>query len=94
MTRAVTDEAVAAYLPLVERLARNFTGYSGAEYDDLRQEGMIAVWQTLGRGLRPSITVVGGRMLDWADFLLRLKRNDAVAYEKILPIEEYGEEPW
>jgi DNA-directed RNA polymerase specialized sigma24 family protein len=90
MEDAVTlNEQVTAYQSHVEFLARKYVGFGNAELDDLVQEGLIAVWQTLSRGLTPSMTVVENRMLDWVRFLNRLQRNDAIAYERILPIEEY-----
>ena len=86
---SVTSERVAEYLPLVEAYARRYVGFAQSEYDDLRQEGMIAVWQTLERGLRPSPLVINGRMLDWVSYLRRLQRNDAIAYEVMLPMDEF-----
>lgn len=86
---SVTSEQVAEYLPLVERYAHRLTGFAGAEYDDLRQEGMIAVDQAIRRGLRPSALVVGGRMIDWIRFLRRLMHNDGVAYDVWMPIEDF-----
>lgn len=86
----VTEQQVAGYLGHVESLARKYIGFAEAEMDDLVQEGMIAVWQALSRGLRPSTQVIEGRMLDWVRFLRRLKHNDAIAYELLLPIEEYA----
>lgn len=65
MPCAVTDKQVAAYLPLCDSLAKRFNGVGGAEYDDLRQEGMIAVWQTLEKGLLPSRLFVANRMRTW-----------------------------
>lgn len=89
MDTAVTDEAVAAYQSHIESLAWRYVGFANAEFDDLVQEGRIAVWQTLSRGLRPSTQVIEGRMKDWVRYLRRLVHNDAVAYELLLPIEEY-----
>jgi DNA-directed RNA polymerase specialized sigma24 family protein len=85
------NNQVAAYQVHVEYLAKRLVGFAQAEFDDLVQEGMIAVWQTLSRGLRPSTGVIEGRMIDWVRYLQRLERNDAIAYERILPIEEYGD---
>lgn len=87
----VTDEQVAAYEPLVKRLAHRLSGLGNAEFDDLAQEGRIAVWQTLARKLRPSPEVIEGRMRDWARFCRRLKQNDAIAYDLLLPIEDYND---
>lgn len=83
----VTSEDVEAYSGLIEGLARRITGYAGAEYDDLVQEGYISVFLTLRRGIRPSPQVVRGRMIDWTRYLRRLTNNDAIAYEQILPTD-------
>lgn len=85
------NNQVAAYQTHVEYLAKRLVGFANAEFDDLAQEGLIAVWQSLARGLRPSTGVIEGRMIDWVRYLQRLERNDAIAYERILPIEEYGD---
>lgn len=89
MQVAVTSEQVAAYLPWVERIARRYVGIARAEFDDLVQEGLIAVWQSFARGLKPGHTVVDGRMVDWVRYCRRLDNNDAVAYELMLPMESY-----
>jgi DNA-directed RNA polymerase specialized sigma24 family protein len=94
MGATVPDSAVEAYEPHVKRLARQYVGYANAEFEDLAQEGRIAVWQTLARGLRPSTQVIEGRMLDWVRYLNHLQKNDAVAYEILLPIEEYDTTLW
>ena len=94
MAGAVSNEAVEAYRDHVEALARNFVGLGNAEFDDLVQEGLIAVWQAQSRGLRPSNAVIRGRMLDWVRYLRRLQSNDAIAYELLLPIEEYEPASW
>ena len=87
---AVTSEAVAAYRDHVEFLARKYKGFAQAEFDDLVQEGLIAVWQSLARGLRPSSEVIEYRLISWVRYLDRLTRNDGIAYERLLPIEDYG----
>jgi DNA-directed RNA polymerase specialized sigma24 family protein len=94
MSVIVSDEAVAAYQPHIESLAWRHVGFANAEFDDLVQEGRIAVWQALSRGLRPATTVIEGRMKDWVRYLRRLQHNDAVAYELLLPIEEYDSTLW
>lgn len=85
----ITSEAVGAYQDHVKRLARQYVGFANAELDDLVQEGLIAVWQSLARGLRPATLVIEGRMIDWVRYLHRLQHNDAVAYELMLPMESY-----
>ncbi len=86
---SITSEAVEAYLPHVRYLAKQYAGIANAEFDDLVQEGLISVWQGLARGLTPSTGVIQNRMLDWVRYLRRLEKGDAVAYERILPIESY-----
>lgn len=86
----VTDEQVAVYRDHVESLARRYVGFAEAELDDLVQEGLIAVWQAIGRGLRPSSEVIEGRMIDWLRYLRRLQHNDGIAYDLLLPIEDYA----
>lgn len=90
MDAAILNDKVAAYRPHVEYLARKYVGFAQAEFDDLAQEGLIAVWQSLTRGIQPRMSVVENRMIDWVRYLNRLQRGDAIAYERILPIEEYN----
>ena len=87
---AVADIQVAAYSGLVKHLAHKLAGYSGAEFDDLRQEGLVAVFLSLRAGALPSERVIRGRMLNWCRYLRRLENNDAIAYEKLLPMEHYA----
>jgi DNA-directed RNA polymerase specialized sigma24 family protein len=65
VARPVVDHEVAAWLPAIEDIARRFSGVGGAEYDDLRQEGMIAVFMLLRRDLPPSRTAIKNRCRDW-----------------------------
>lgn len=78
------NEAVAAYLPLVESLARQHVGIQGVEYDDLVQEGLIAVWLTLEADGHPSAVIVRNRMIDWIRYVRRQLPAD---YEDMLPLE-------
>lgn len=72
MSHPVTlNESVAAYRPLCANLARRFNGRGGAELDDLEQEGLIAVWLLLDRGLPVSKTAVKNRMRDWVRYCHR-----------------------
>lgn len=57
---------------------------NGAEYEDLLQEGLIAVWQALQRAIRPSAKVVKARMVDYERWLGR----QGVPYSRMLAIEE------
>lgn len=76
----VSDSDIAAYRPLCRRLANKYNDVGGAEFDDLEQEGMIAVWQLLRRGFPVSVQAVENRMRDW----VRVCRRMGFAY---------GEEP-
>lgn len=87
--QAVTDTQVAAYAGLVDSLSRKLSGYGDAEYDDLYQEGNIAVFLALRAGRLPSKVVVRGRMLNWCRYLRRLQNNDAIAYDEMLPMEHH-----
>lgn len=60
----------------------------GAEYDDLVQEGLISVWQSLQRGVNPAL-VVENRM---RDYLRYLGRQTPVSYEELLPLEDFRAE--
>lgn len=68
---AVTDEQVAAYRDLVASLARRYNGHHQAEYDDLFQEGQIAVLQALAKGSLPSKDIVAKRMRRWVTVCAR-----------------------
>jgi DNA-directed RNA polymerase specialized sigma24 family protein len=89
---AAMNDAVAAYEGHITSLARKYQGYADAEYDDLAQEGRIAVWTTLVKGIQPSTQVIEGRMLNWIRYIRRLQSNDQVAYDELLPIEVSTEE--
>lgn len=72
---AVTSEKVAGYEPFVESLARRRDGVRGAEYDDLAQEGRIAVWEVLSNYPEPVGFAVenhaSDRMAQWIRYVSR-----------------------
>lgn len=74
--RDVSNDDIAAFRPLCIRLARKYESVGGAEFDDLEQEGMIAVWQLLRRGFPVSIQAVENRMRDW----VRICRRQGFVY--------------
>lgn len=84
---AVTSSEVAAYSGLVNSLAWKYVGFSGAEYDDLYQEGMLAVFLSLKAGKNVSKLFVEYRLRNWCRFLLKLINNDGIAYEVMCPME-------
>ena len=65
MEAAVSNEAVAQYLPMVHSQARRFNGVGGAEFDDLVQEGLIKVFLNLRDGKPVSTTAVKNAMRSW-----------------------------
>lgn len=64
---SVTNEAVAAYKPYIERLASAFYKRDyRIEHDDLVQEAWIHVWEELELGRRPTKTGMLNAMRMWA----------------------------
>lgn len=88
---------VAGYRDLVESLAQKLVGRNDAEFDDLVQEGLIDVWQTLERGIVPKADLIERRMLDWVRLLGtqvgrgRGKSGEAVEYAELLPLDDFSE---
>lgn len=80
------NDRVAAYRGLVESLARKFVGWNGAELDDLVQEGLINVWQTLERGVTPAAEIIEYRMGSYTKWL---GRHTPVPYEAMLPLDDF-----
>lgn len=96
MRRSIDDE-VAGYRGLVESLAPRFVGRNQAEFDDLVQEGLINVWETLEKGVTPKAEIIELRMLNWVRLLGaqvgrgRGKEGDAIEYAQLLPLEDFLE---
>lgn len=66
----VTDDQVRRWWPVVETHARRFSNLKGShaylvEFDDLVQEGIIAVWLTLEKGGRITNEIITNAMRDW-----------------------------
>ena len=75
----VTDEAVAAYKPAIERLAASFYKRDyRIEHEDLVQEAWIHTWQCLERGITPTKTGMLNAMKDWASHV-----THGVSYETV-----------
>lgn len=69
--RLVTSAEVATYRGMVVTVARRFNGVAGAEFDDLEQEGLIAIWEVLGQESGfwgPSVAVVSNACIDWVRY--------------------------
>lgn len=94
--RDINDQ-IADYRGLVESLAHKFVGRNDAEYDDLVQEGLIFVWQSIQRGNQPAAHLIEARMHDWTRLLGtqvgrgRGKGGEAVEYAELLPIDDFRE---
>jgi DNA-directed RNA polymerase specialized sigma24 family protein len=89
------NDRVADYRGLVESSAAKFADPDRpkarrAEYDDLVQEGLIAVWQTLERGLDPSQEFIEHRMFDWMRTIARQTGRSLVLSldEDLPPLDE------
>ena len=83
--RSVSDDEIAAYQGMIDSQARTLEGIEGAEYDDLAQEGRIAVWRSLERGTYPSKEFVRQRMLNWVRVVARQRRGE-VADDALLDL--------
>lgn len=78
--RSVSSEQVAAYRQLVEDLAHRYVDLSVmCEHDDLVQEGLVAVWDSLSRGRPPSAEYVRLYMRHWRRRMERQRRGDPIA---------------
>jgi hypothetical protein len=85
------NEQLRNYAGLLDSLARKLSAgpraaQVGAEYDDLYQEGQIAIWQALERGVTPSAEIIEDRMKNWFRYL---GRQTPIPYEALLPLEDY-----
>lgn len=77
------QKRVRQYERLISDAAYKFR--NAAEYDDLYQEGMIAVWNCPPRADAPVISqAIYNRMKDWVRFTKRLRHYQSVSYEEIV----------
>jgi len=59
--------------------------HKAAEYDDLYQEGMIAVWKCPPDAPQKVISeAIFNRMKDWVRYVKRLRHNQSVSYDEML----------
>lgn len=93
----VSSESVRQYEGLVVSLARPLVGRAGAELDDLVQEGLIAVWQSLERGVPPSSEFILLYMRNWIKRLNAQTPStwedlaDSVSYDTV--VERESQQP-
>ena len=91
------DAAIAGYREAVEAIALRVSRGAvatqvGADYDDLAQEGLIHVWQSLGRGVTPSADMIENRMRDyvrWIGTQVGRGRDGSQPYDLLLPLEDF-----
>jgi DNA-directed RNA polymerase specialized sigma24 family protein len=77
------DERIGEYEKVVATAAYRFR--KAAEYDDLYQEGMIAVWLCPPDASPQYISqAVYNRMKNWVRYIKRLRHNHSVDYEEIV----------
>jgi len=84
------NDQVGDYVGLVESLAHDIARSRraqqvGAEYDDLVQEGLIAVWRTIEKGEHVSKEFVLNRM---KNYMRWLGRHTPVDYDEMLPLHD------
>lgn len=91
------NDRVAGYRDAVEAIALRISRGAvarqvSAEYDDLVQEGLIQVWQTLERGVTPATEMLENRMRDYTRWLgnqIGRGRDGSVPYEALLPVDDF-----
>ena len=77
------EHRIGEYEKIVAAAAWRFR--NAAEYDDLYQEGMIAVWKCPPDADQQVIIVsVYNRMKDWVRYVKRLRHYQSVSYEEIM----------
>jgi DNA-directed RNA polymerase specialized sigma24 family protein len=69
--RGVSSDDVRPFTKLVERVAHRYHGVRGAEYDDLYQEGMVAVCFAITYGFIPDEDDVKDRVRSWVRHVSR-----------------------
>ena len=77
------ERRIVEYEKVIASAARRFR--SAAEYDDLYQEGMIAVWLCPPDADPQYVSqAVYNRLKNWVRFVKRLRHQHAVDYEEIV----------
>lgn len=92
------DAAIASYREAVQAIALRVSRGAvalqiGVQVDDLEQEGLIDVWQSLQRGVEPSAEMIENRMRDYVRYegaqLGRGRNGEPLAYETLLPLDDF-----
>lgn len=87
MLDATQKEVALWYLPLVRRLAKRYAFYSDAEFDDLVQEGCLAVCISLDRGVNPTEGYIRYAMRDWINLERRHGISGVLSKQEVRDIE-------
>lgn len=78
-----TPELIGKHEKVIAAAAWRFR--NAAEYDDLYQEGMIAVWRCPPDADENYInSAIFNRMKDWVRYIKRLRHHQAADYEEIV----------
>lgn len=75
----IGNSDIISYQPTVERIARILLRYSrraDLDVDDLVQEGLIAVWESLTKGISPSKEFIKNRMLNYIKIIDKQQPRD------------------
>jgi hypothetical protein len=88
MTDRELSDQLRAHARLVESLADRLSRRNRDELDDLKQEGMIAVWQLIENGQPVTEKEVEKRMRKWVRYRGRQLREVPTSYETFLPMED------
>lgn len=91
------SDRIAEYREAVEAIALRVSRGAvavqvGADYDDLAQEGLINIWQSLERGVAPSAEMIENRMRDYVRWLgtqVGRSRDGAQPYDLLLPLDDF-----
>lgn len=77
------ENRIGEYEKVIAAAAYRFR--NAAEYDDLYQEGMIAVWRCPPDADPPYVAqAVYNRLKNWVRFVKRLRHAQSVSYEEIV----------
>ena len=77
------DKIIGEYEKVIAAAAWRFR--NAAEYDDLYQEGMIAVWRCPPDSDPQYVSkAVYNRLKMWVRYIKRLRHNQSVSYEEIV----------
>jgi len=92
------DAAIAGYREAVQAIALRISrgavaAQIGVQVDDLEQEGLIHIWQSLARGVDPSTEQIEYRMRSYVRLegaqVGRNRNGEPLAYETLLSLDDF-----